>query len=146
MPDPVIPKIPVACFAPPLNDKTLTEYKKLFKNVEDKELKDCLDTLHKCTEAWWKQAESQATGQKEWLFYTKDGKEVRGIEQPLQPEQVESLWDTTPWMRELVAMEPILDKINPQSEKELRNAAFHLLWFAKEITLDREPMTTERLQ
>jgi hypothetical protein len=28
---------------------------------------------------------------------------------------------------------------------ELRNAAFHLLWFCKELTLDREPLTVDKL-
>lgn len=34
--------------------------------------------------------------------------------------------------------------VNPQ-EAALRNAAFHLLWFAKELELDREPITADMI-
>jgi hypothetical protein len=36
---------------------------------------------------------------------------------------------------------PIVD----QAACDLRNAAFHLLWHAMEITLDREPLTNDKL-
>lgn len=33
----------------------------------------------------------------------------------------------------------------PATEPSLRNAAYHLLWFARELALDREPLTTDQL-
>lgn len=31
------------------------------------------------------------------------------------------------------------------AQKELRDACFHLVWFAKELTMDREPMTNDMI-
>lgn len=132
--------IPVACFAPPLNDALLARYETHIAAVDDDELRDCLRTLYRCVAAWWQLPDSTRPA-KRWEF---DRGKTLGEEVPLEDEHVEALWEVTPWMRELLAMEPLLDAI-PVAQPDLRNMAFHLLWHCKEITLDREPMTTERL-
>lgn len=38
-----------------------------------------------------------------------------------------------------------LIRVIDQSAYDLRNTAFHLLWFAKELTLNREPLTLDKL-
>jgi len=64
-----------------------------------------------------------------------------------QAEHVKALWDVTPWMRELdllsnIAGSGVFDRL----KGPIRDAAFHLLWHAKEITLDREPITQDKLK
>jgi hypothetical protein len=140
-------QIPVACFAPELTDKKLEEYKTLIDSVlEDKaELKDVLNTLYTAVMTWWVLPDSKKSV-KRWEFNTTEGTKVYGEEQLLDDEHVQKLWEVTPWMRELIAMEPLLDSISPTSEKSLRDCAYHLLWHCKELTLDREPMTSNKLK
>jgi hypothetical protein len=49
-----------------------------------------------------------------------------------------------PWRYEIEAMQRLFDGIDP-AEKELRDAAFHLLWFVTELERDREPVTNDKL-
>lgn len=39
----------------------------------------------------------------------------------------------------------LFDSIDPVAQKDLRNAAFHCLWVARELDLGREPITTDKL-
>ena len=64
----------------------------------------------------------------------------------LHPDEVSRLWDAVPWNEELEMFGRIFDRIDPQGNKELRDAAFHLLWYGRELFLDRVPMTTDRTQ
>jgi hypothetical protein len=64
---------------------------------------------------------------------------------PLHPAEVERIWDHVPWDHELDGIQRLFDAI-PASQKDLRNAAFHLLWYAKELAHDREPITQDKLK
>jgi hypothetical protein len=135
---------PVACFAPPFSDDLLKTYEKLITDVKESELKDYLKSLYKCVNHWWGLPDSKETPVKKWAFKRSNGTDVIGHEQPLDTKIKEDLYEVTPWMRELLAMESIIGSI-PNADKTLRDCAFHLLWACKELTLDREPMTIERL-
>lgn len=39
----------------------------------------------------------------------------------------------------------IVNTVTDQKAYDLRQAAFHLLWYAKELTIDRQPMTKEEI-
>ncbi len=138
--------IPVACFAPPLSDETLAQYAALIGGLpaERAELADALRQCLACVQAWWALPESSLRGKRWQLRNTATGQDVEYLETPLEAAHIQALWDVTPWMRELLAIEPLFDAI-PLGEKQLRDAAFHLLWHAKEITLDREPLTKDKL-
>lgn len=68
-----------------------------------------------------------------------------GMIQPLAEATVQELWDATPWRHELDAMAPLFEKIDPVAQPDLRNAAFHLLWYGYELTADRLPCTADQL-
>ena len=72
---------------------------------------------------------------------------IRVPETPLSQSLIETLWDVTPWMRELDLLStPRADGLfDGLPSGELRDMAFHLLWHVKEITLDREPMTRDKV-
>lgn len=154
---------PVACFAPPLTDELLGRYRELVDGLDPSETKEALASLLACVAAWWALPEStrtdgrrlalqvpvkDAAGQ---VVYDERGAPVREartiVERPLEADHVQALFDVTPWMRELNTLstpagDGLLDALPPG---ELRNAAFHLLWHVKEITLDREPLTQDCL-
>lgn len=139
-------RLPVACIAHALDETTLAVYGAEVDDLEPGELKDTLLKLYRCIENWFRLPESKRTDIKQWEFTNgTTGEKMTCKDQPLEEEHVKALWDTTPWMRELVAIEPLLDSIDSITQKPLRDMAFHLLWFAKELTLDREPMTTDKL-
>ena len=63
---------------------------------------------------------------------------------PLEEAEVERIFDVVPWDHELDAIQSLFDGIPPE-KRDLRNAAFHLLWFGKELVKDREPMTIDTI-
>ena len=140
-------QIPVACFAPPLTDKLLASYRGLIDGLgpDQAEVKDALQQCLRCVEAWWALPESKRQDGARFKTLHR-GQEITYHAQPLEAEHVRALWDVTPWMKELNLLSNAQDTgLFDGLEGDLRNAAFHLLWHAKEITLDREPLTSDKL-
>lgn len=135
--------IPHACLAPPLTDELLTTYQAMVSTIDDAEVKDGFQQCLSCCEAWWKLPESNLEGIK--LNVTNHGTyEIKS----LQSDHIVLLDSTTPWMRELKTLSNesatgVFDKL---PNDDLRNAAFHLLWHAMELSLDREPCTNDKLK
>lgn len=122
-------------FAPPLTDEKLDEYGYLIDQTEEKSrLREILITLHACVKQWWGLPESKGAGSPH--------PSGRGTMVPLDKPVAESLWDAIPWTADLNTMQAELDAL---PAGPLRNAAFHLLWFVKELDLDREPITADKL-
>ncbi len=139
-------KIPVACFAPELSDSKLESYKELIEDHEDREVKDMLSGMLSCVSQWWELPESKQEGRK-WVLNRTDGDEAHFMEVPLEKEHIKELWEVTPYMRELNTYSNPegtgpLDKL---PNGELRDCAFTLLWYCKEITLDREPISQDKV-
>jgi hypothetical protein len=73
----------------------------------------------------------------------------------LEDAEIARIWDAVPWPHEVDALQAELDKwfadetaskVAPKSLTDLRNAAYHLVWYARELTLDREPLTAESVK
>lgn len=132
-------------FAPPLDDQKLAAYRALIDAVPVSPARDALDALHKCCAAWWDLPESTGTG-------TRPHASGRGTIVDLAEPAKKTLWDLIPWTHELLAMGGRTDEkgtyhpgLFDALESELRNAAFHLLWHVRELDLDREPLTADKL-
>jgi hypothetical protein len=69
----------------------------------------------------------------------------RGVIVPLEDAEIQRIWDVVPWMEELKMYGQLFEKISATEQRDLRNAAFHLLWFGKELCSDREPITNDKL-
>lgn len=123
-------------FAPPLSDELLDKYQALIAQSQGA-IKDTLTTLLTCCRKWWELPESVGGGNAH--------PSGRGFIVELDHAIKESLWDLIPWPHEIKAMESLLNTLDPIGQKDLRNAAFHLLWHVKELDLDREPITTDKL-
>lgn len=138
-------KLPVACFAPPLTDALLARYKAVVEHSPmSAEVRDAMASCLRCVEAWWELPESGRRGDL-WKTVHR-GKEVEFEVKPLEKEHVAALDAVTPWPRELDTLStPKADGLFDSLEGEVRDVAFHLLWHAKEIALDREPVTQDKL-
>lgn len=138
--------MPVACFAPPLTDDQIAAYEKLANGLPDSR-GDVRDAMRECLAAvklWWELPESKGSAKDQSVELRHRGQETLVKLVSLTPDLVQKLWDAVPWGYELDAMQSLFDRIDP-AEKGLRDAAFHLLWHARELCLDREPLTRDRL-
>jgi hypothetical protein len=123
-------------FAPPLTDELLAEYKAAVDALPASALKDGLLILYNCCQKWWEQPEST-----EGTTLHPSG---AGTIVSLDPAIAKALWDHIPWKEELATIQVLCDAI-PASQQKLRHCAFHLLWHAKELEMDREPMTSDKV-
>lgn len=123
-------------FAPELTEEKLQRYADLVRSTEPSEvIGDYLRQLLKVVTAWWALPESTGpVGEKH--------ASGRGVLQPLDEPIKNELWELIPWAGEINAIQTELDKL---PSGELRDAAFHLLWYVKELDLDREPLTLQRV-
>lgn len=154
-------QMPVACFAPPLTDKLIAKYRQIAESLGDArgEIRDAMRECLKPIDLWWELDESKGSAGDPTLKIDQHrGQPVVIKVTSLDPEFRDQLFDAIPWPYEIDAMQRLFDtlpsgtvevegtvKVVDQSAFELRNAAFHLLWFARELCLDREPLTQEKL-
>lgn len=146
-----MPRFIGGSFAPPLTDASLAAYKSLAEALPaTSPVRDAMLRLHACVSRWWDLPESTGGGRPHPVG--------RGFIVDLDKEIAASLWDSIPWgggkdadgnpvPDELGEMARVFDVIpaTPAASKALRDAAHHLLWFAKELNLDREPITNDKL-
>lgn len=123
------------CFAPPLSDEALDRYATLASQAAPP-IRDAMRRLLACVEKWWNLPESQGDGTAH-----SSGK---GVVIPLDAAVATDLDEHIPWAHELDAIQRLFNEISA-SERDLRNAAFHLLWHVKELDLGQEPITTDKL-
>jgi len=151
-------KYPVACHAPEITTEKVSEYETLISGITDREVKDrCADLLSCVKEYMTLPASAEDTGD---TFVFGEGAARKSCKiHPFDQSKVNALWDVTPYMTDLAAYEVCFEALPPgtvenedgtvtledATEKAIRDMAFHLLWYAKEITLDREPLTLGKL-
>lgn len=127
------------CFAPPLTDEILTKYRQLINAVPAKtQLREALEDCFSCCGKWWELPESTNGKGSPHL----SGK---GVMLDLDDNIKADLWDHIPWDEEIATFDKLFDGISPTSQRDLRNAAYHLLWHVRELNLDREPITTDKI-
>jgi hypothetical protein len=123
-------------FAPEMSETDFRYYKSRIDQTDvETVLGDYLRKTLKPIETWWDLPES--VGPSGELH-----KSGRGVLQPLDAEVLEALWEDIPWEPEINAIQAEFEKM---PTGELRNIAFHLLWYLKELNLDREPLTRQRV-
>lgn len=128
-------------FAPPLCDKTLEVYKEIIDGLSDGPVKQALQVLWNCASQWWNLPESVGEGRAHPIGH--------GFIVDLDDETKAALEPHIPWGYELLALSNsdatgLFDSIDGTEHKDVRDMAFHLLWYAKELELDREPYTSDK--
>ena len=125
-------------FAPPIDEAKLAAYAALAETAPDR-VKDEMQKLLRMVKAWWDLPESTRAGEQH-------PSTPRATAIPLEESHVKSLWDFVPWPDEIrLLSNDMATGVFDSLTGDLRDAALHLLWFAGELTLDREPITTDKL-
>jgi len=127
-------------FAPPLDENRLAAYRELAEKA-DAPVADAMNVLLKMVDAYH---ERPATKKGKAAAAGTPHPSGMGLVVQLPPEEVERIWDAVPWDHELEMYGKLFDGIDP-ANKALRDAAFHLQWYGRELFLDREPLTADRL-
>lgn len=125
-------------FAPTIDIDKLKAYSKLAKDA-DGPVGDAMVALMGVCDEWLKEQAKQPKRASGTPHPSGRGRVVS-----LGLKEGEPLWNKVPWDHELAAVQQLFDGI-PARDKALRDAAFHLLWYAKELALDRVPMTLDQL-
>jgi len=120
-------------FAPKLDDSKLVEYSEIALSADDK-TSDMMKKLIEMVSVFNQTPYSKLQGTKH--------DSGMGMVVPLEDAEVERIWDYVPWKEECEMMSKVFENL---PNGLLRNAAFHLLWYANELCQDREPMTMDRL-
>lgn len=123
-------------FAPPLTAEKLAAYRTLAETAEP-EAKDAMQKLLLMAETFQMTGESKLGGTPH--------PSGRGTVVPLEEAEKERIFDVVPWEKELRMYGQVFETISHETHPDLRNAAFHLLWYGKELCLDREPITNDKL-
>ncbi len=107
-------------------------------------LRDALSTCLTAVKRWWDLPVSAGRPKDKKLEIMHRGKPVLVPVVGLTDDLVGQLWDSVPWEHEVVALKELFGAI-PVAEAELRNAAHHLLWYVAELSMDREPLSADKL-
>lgn len=121
-------------FAPPLDAERLQAYRQAAQSA-DAPTRDAMLALANLVEHFQRTGPSRQPGTPH--------PSGRGVIVPLEAAEVARIWDHVPWDHELDAMAGLFDQLDGRSP--LRTPAFHLLWYARELAKDREPITCDRL-
>lgn len=120
-------------FAPPITKEILERYKSLAAAADDDAIADSMHELVEMVRLFQETPASTLEGTPH--------DSGRGTVTPLETAEITRIWDAVPWPHECDAMGQLFEQLTG----ETRDAAYHLLWFARELCLDREPITTDRL-
>lgn len=148
-------KYKIGSFAPPLEPAQLEEYKQIAHSAPQRVREYMLDLI-KMLEVFWETGRS-----KQKPISTESGVEVT----PLEQAEIKRIWDYVPYLDECNVIgqvfnnlppgtKTVIDTSTPKGRRQeivdeqafkLKSAAIHLLWYARELSLDREPVTKDGL-
>ena len=140
-------------FAPPITAEKLSEYRALAKGA-DARIQDAMLPLCEMVEVFQQTPDSSEPGHPHPVG--------RGVIVPLEEQEIKRIWDHVPWPDECELLGRLFETLPDGYEertidgarqvvlvdpgaRDLRNAAFHLLWYARELTQDREPITNDKI-
>lgn len=124
------------CFAPPLTPEKLANYRAM-ASAAPPEIGEAMSKLCDMVAKFQETPDSSLPDQPT---------NIPGLSLvPLEPDEVQRIWDWVPWGDELKLYAARFETISPTDQKPLRDAAHHLLWYGWELFNDREPLTRDKL-
>lgn len=120
--------IPVACFAPPLTDELLAQYRALADalGLDQGAIRDAFRECLAAVEAWWELEESRTPDAVPTMRVLHRGVLGRIAVTPLEAQYVQELWDLVPWPYEVTAMQQLL--AGCQADAARRNGELLAAW------------------
>lgn len=132
-------------FAPPLDLGALKGYRDL-AFVASGPVAEAMQKLARMVEVFQETPESTLAGTPHPAtidLIDKSGKPIPPMMVvPLEQAEITRIDERVPWDHEIEGYRGLFEALPTGS---LRNAAFHLLWFAIELSKDREPLTSDKL-
>jgi hypothetical protein len=136
MPNPPIRQRHVGgSFAPPIDDAALERYEGLASALDESPVRSGMLDLVRMLRRFRETPASTLPAKPHPATRTL-------IVTPLEPAEVARIFDVVPWREECDMLGRVFEVLPPGPT---RDAAFHLLWFAYELTADREPITSDKL-
>lgn len=123
-------------FAPPLTVDKIDAYAALAATAPP-QVKDAMSTLLVLAREYQKHPTATSP--------SKPHPSGRGTIVPLAVAVADAIDPLVPWDEELAMFAAVFEKIDATAGKPLRDAAFHLLWYARELSIGRDPLTTDKL-
>jgi hypothetical protein len=124
-------------FAPPLTPEKIEEFKNLLSiSNAPPSTKGAITDLLKMAEMFFETPESTEPVEPHPAGV--------GHVQMLEADEIQRIWDVVPWDYEIEAMCHLFEKLD--TSDPLRNVAYHLVWYANELTDDRQPVTTDKIK
>lgn len=121
-------------FAPPIDDAKLDAYQAMFANHAERQVKGYADDLIAMLRLF---RETPCSGES-----CEPHPSGMGHIQHLDDAEIARIFDAVPWPNECDTIGQVFDKLTGAK----RDAAYHLLWFARELAADREPCTCDKLK
>ncbi len=131
-------------FAPPLSPEKLVEYRRLAEDAPP-QIREAMGKLCDMMEALHAHDLPPLRAQREQGNGTPHPSGAPIVILPLSREIIDDLDPHVPWKEENEMYAALFEQIDPIEQRDLRNAAHHLLWFAIELFLDRHPLTADNL-
>ena len=149
-------KLNFSSYAPPITEEQLQKYESLIDTAPVR-VQEYMRDLVAMLRLFWETEESKLppVSNKTGVFYT-----------PLEEAEISRIWDAVPYRDECDLIGKVFDtlpdgfvqkrdpedptalknEITDQAAFDLKCAANHLLWYAYELTADREPITQDKVQ
>jgi len=126
-------------FAPKLSGEQLASYRTLAAKAS-RPVADAMLSLATMVEAYYQQARLHSATEKGVPHASGRG-QIVALTKPV----VDAIDKHVPWEHELKSTAELFETIPNDTQKPLRDAAHHLLWYATELSKDREPITTDKI-
>jgi hypothetical protein len=123
----------VDSYAPPITPVMMETYKGLAKTA-NRPVREAMEKLIDMHEVFYQTPPSDLASE--------PSRTGVGTVTRLKDEEIDRIDPLVPWPHECDALKVLFGGI---SAGPLRNAAHHLLWFAVELSEDREPLTNDKL-
>lgn len=140
-------------FAPSIDEAKLATYRTLAESAPDMVRVEMLK-LCDMVAVFWETPRSTLPGTPHPVGQVQvNGRVISTWVTPLAQEEIDRIWDHVPWssavpgehLNECEALGQLFGGISNETNKPLRDAAFHLLWIGVELSKDREPLFSDQI-
>jgi len=131
----------ITCFAPPLSPGKIGAYRALAEGCGNRRCKQEMLALIKMVEVSRETPESSIPAINHPIGVLPSTGRVPQVI-PLEQQEIDRIQDLVPTGDDCDLISSVFKQLE---DTETKNAAYHLLWFARELSQNREPITQDKL-